>query len=103
MKIALVVPGGVDRSGRERVVPILLWLIERLARSHDVHVFVLDYYASPCSYPLLGAQIHDLGRVTGPPGFRRVRIAGRLARALAAHGPFDVLHAYWGMPAGIVS
>jgi hypothetical protein len=28
VKIALVVPGGVDRSGSERVIPCLLWLIE---------------------------------------------------------------------------
>ena len=41
MRIGLVVSGGVDRSGRERVTPSLLWLVERLARRHDVHVFVL--------------------------------------------------------------
>src|SRR4051794_33460917 len=103
MKIALVVPGGVDRSGRERVVPVLLWLIERLARRHSVHVVVLDYYAEPCDYGLLGAAVHDVGRVTGPPGLRRVRLARRLSRTLAQHGPFDVVHAYWGMPAGVVA
>jgi hypothetical protein len=59
MKIALIVPGGVDRSGRERVVPVLLWLIERLARRHSLHVFVLDYYTEPCTYQLFGATIHD--------------------------------------------
>jgi glycosyltransferase involved in cell wall biosynthesis len=103
MKVGLVVPGGVDRSGRERVVPMLLWLIERLARTHEIHVFVLDYYPQPCTYPLFGATIHDLGRVPGPPGLRRVRIARRLAAALDACGPFDVLHAYWGMPAGVAA
>lgn len=103
MRIALVVPGGVDRSGRERVVPALLWLIERLARRHRVHVIALDYYPEPCSYELLGATVHDVGRVTGPPGFRRFRLARRLAGALDAHGPFDVVHAYWGMPAGVVA
>ena len=103
MKIALVVPGGVDRSGRERVVPVLLYLIEQLSRRHVVHVFVLDYHDQPCTYPLLGAVIHDLGRVHGPPGFRRVRLAHRLAAALRRHGPFDVMHAYWGMPSGAVA
>ncbi|HKB13671.1 MAG TPA: glycosyltransferase family 4 protein [Vicinamibacterales bacterium] len=102
MRIGLVVTGGVDASGRERVVPALLWLIERLARRHDVHVFVLHYHRSPRSYPLLGATVHDLGRVEGPPGFRRMRVAGRLRRAVAAGAPFDVLHAYWGMP-GVAS
>src|SRR5262245_51345396 len=103
MTVALVVPGGVDRSGRERVVPVLLWLIERLARRHTVHVVVLDYYAEPCTYPLLGATVHDVGRVTGPPGLRRVRLARRLADALTRIGPVDVVHAYWGMPAGAVA
>ena len=103
MKIALVVPGGVDRSGRERVVPVLLWLIERLSQRHTVHVIVLDYYDEPCDYELLGAAVHDVGRVTGPPGFRRYRLEHRLDRAIATHGPFDILHAYWGMPAGVVT
>ena len=103
MKIGLVVPGGVDPSGRERVTPALLWLIERLARRHDAHVFVLDYFPEPCTYQLAGATVHDLGRVTGPIGFRRFRIARRLTAALAAKGPFDLLHAYWGMPAGVVT
>src|SRR5262245_34232775 len=103
MKIGLVVPGGVDPSGRERVVPALLWLIERLARRHDLQVFAVDYLPAPRSYDLLGARVHDLGRVTGPIGLRRFRIARRLTAALRAHGPFDVLHAYLGIPAGLAT
>jgi glycosyltransferase involved in cell wall biosynthesis len=103
MKIAMALPGGVDRSGRDRVVPMLLWLIERLATRHDLHVFVIDYYDEPCTYQLLGATIHDLGRVTAPPGLRRLSMGRRLARALRRHGPFDLLHAYWGVPAVIAT
>jgi glycosyltransferase involved in cell wall biosynthesis len=105
MRIGLVVTGGVDRSGRERVVPSLLWLVERLARRHDVHVFALHYYREPCHYPLLGATVHDVGRVDGPPGLRRLRLRQRLGAAIEAvqaHGAFDVLHAYQGMP-GVVA
>src|SRR3954470_1893720 len=98
MRTALIVTGGVDASARDRVVPALLWLIERLARRHDLHVFALHYHRKPRSYPLLGATVHDLGRVDGPPGFRRMRVTARLRRAIAAHGTFDLLHAYWGMP-----
>ena len=100
MRIGLVVTGGVDQSARERVVPALLWLVERLARRHDVEVFALQYHRKPRSYPLLGATVHDLGRVDRPAGLRRLRVGSRLRRAIAAHGPLDVLHAYWGMPAG---
>ncbi|HJZ78389.1 MAG TPA: glycosyltransferase family 4 protein [Vicinamibacterales bacterium] len=103
MRIGLVVTGGVDESARERVVPALLWLVERLARRHDVHVFVLHYHRTPRSYPLLGATVHDLGRVDGPPGFRRLRVTARLRHAVAAHGPFDILHAYLGMPAAVAT
>jgi glycosyltransferase involved in cell wall biosynthesis len=103
MRIGLVVTGGVDRSGRERVVPTLLWLVERLARRHEVHVFALHHYPEPCTYPLLGAMVHDVGRVEAPPGLRRFRLRSRLVSALRAHAPFDVLHAYGGMPAGLVT
>ena len=101
MRIGLVVTGGVDRSGRERMLPSIVWLIERLARRHDVHVFVLHHYREPCVYPLAGATIHDLGRVDGPPGLRRVIIRRRLTGAIAAlpaGGRVDLLHAYLGMP-----
>ncbi len=103
MRIGLVVTGGFDRGGRERVVPTLLWLVERLARRHQMHVFVIDYYLEPCDYPLLGASIHDIGRVPGPAGLRRLRMRRRLAAAIRAHGPFDVLHAYLGRPSAIVA
>jgi len=103
MRIALVVSGGLDRSGRTRVVPSLLWLIERLAARHQVQAFVVDYSEQPCTYSLLGATIRDLGRVGGPPGLRRFQIARRLARAIALHGPFDIIHSYQGMPAGIAA
>jgi glycosyltransferase involved in cell wall biosynthesis len=100
MRIGLVVAGGVARGGREHVVPALLWLVEALAKRHDVHVFVLDYYPDRCTYPLLGATVHDLGRTPGPRGLRRLRMVRRLATAVAAAAPFDVLHAYWAVPAG---
>jgi len=99
MRIGLIVSGGFDRSGRERVTPSLLWLVERLARRHDVHVFVLHYYPEPCTYRLLGATVHDIGRVEGLPGVRRGRQRRRLSAAIGAQGRFDVLHAYQGIPA----
>jgi glycosyltransferase involved in cell wall biosynthesis len=103
MRIGLVVSGGLDRSGRERVVPILLWLVERLARRHDVHAFVLHYYPEPCTYPLRGATVHDLGRAGGPPGLRRLQQQRRLAAAVAAAGPFALLHAHQGIAVVVAS
>ena len=103
MRIALVVAGGVDPSGRERVIPALLWLIERLALRHVVHVFVLRYHQEPCTYQLLGATVHDLGRAHGPTGLRSLLQARHLVRALRIAGPFDVVHGYWAVPSGMLA
>lgn len=61
MKIALVVPGGVDPSGERRVIPALLALLARLARRHEVHVFALAQQDQPGSWDLAGARIHNIG------------------------------------------
>jgi glycosyltransferase involved in cell wall biosynthesis len=102
MKIALVVPGGVDRSGRERVIPALLWLIERLARRHQVRVMALHQEPEPCQYSLLGAQVVNLGQVPGGlPGARFLRRLRRLVDALReGGGAFDVLHGFWADEVG---
>jgi glycosyltransferase involved in cell wall biosynthesis len=90
VRIALVVPGGVDASGTHRVIPCLLWLIERLARDHDLRVFSLRQEARPRRYTLLGAPIVNIGR----RGTIR-RLASALVRE-HRRGPFDVLHVFWG-------
>lgn len=105
MKIALLVPGGVDRGGRERVIPALLWLIERMAQCHQVRVVALRQEPRPSRYPLLGAQVINLGRVGGrAPG---IRLLQRLRRLLAAldtgSQPFDVLHAFWAGETGVLA
>src|SRR5579884_2382102 len=72
MKIALVTPGGFDRSGRERVIPVFLWLVERLSRRHEVHVYTLNQYPYPDTYPLLGATVLT-SAPTAWPGVRPIR------------------------------
>ena len=61
VKIAMVVPGGVDRSGEYRVIPALLALIARLSLRDEVHVFALLQETRPASWDLLGARIHNIG------------------------------------------
>jgi glycosyltransferase involved in cell wall biosynthesis len=98
MKIAMLVPGGVDRSGSERVIPVLLWLIERLvAMGHDIHVFAHAQEPEPGQWPLLGATIHNAGRAP-----RRLRMLGQI-RAEHRRAPFDLLHAFWAAPCGVVA
>lgn len=91
MRIALVVPGGVDRSGEERVIPAFVWLIERLARRHDVHVFAMHQERDYATWELRGAHVENIG--TAPS--RHWRFLTRFAAAHRA-APFDVVHALFG-------
>lgn len=98
MRIAFVAAGGFDRSGRERVIPSLVWLVERLARRHEVFVYIVRYYDVPTRYELAGATVCDLGR---PRTFLQQHSA--LTRALRSDGPFDIVHGYWPQPAGLLA
>ncbi len=102
MRVALLTPGGVDRTAGERSFPYLLALIERLASRHDVQVFALHQEAEPSRYELLGATVHN-GGAHGPT---RRRAYWRTFRAvLAEHRrrPFDLLHALWLVPPGLIA
>jgi glycosyltransferase involved in cell wall biosynthesis len=97
MRIALVVPGGVDRNGEQRVIPAILWLIERLARRHDVQVIVPRQEPDPASWPLLGATVHNMGAQPGR------RAAVRTLLRLHSEKPFDVFHAMWARGSGDIA
>jgi glycosyltransferase involved in cell wall biosynthesis len=85
----MVVPGGVDRGGVDRVIPCLLAVIERIARVHELHVFALTQEPRPARWTLRGAHVHNAG-------WRPVR-GTALAQVVAEHrrAPFDVLHGVW--------
>ncbi|MGH8214742.1 MAG: glycosyltransferase family 4 protein [Rhodanobacteraceae bacterium] len=97
MKLALVTGGGVDRSGEYAVIPVLLALIERLSRAHEVHVFALTQEAVAGSWKLAGATIHNVGR-------GRTIVRG-IAAIRAEHqcAPFDLVHAVFSGPCGLIA
>ena len=97
MKLALVVPGGVDRTGEFRVIPVLLALIRRLAREHEVHVFALRQEASADCWSLAGARIHNIG-----DGWSRLR-AIRAIRDEHKRAPFDLVHAIFSGSCSMVA
>ena len=105
-RIALVVPGGVDRSLTERVIPRLLWFIERVAKRHELHVIALQQEPQASTYPLLGATVHNLGttseRFAGirVPGLRLWRQWRKVARIERESGGWDLVHAFWAGTTG---
>jgi glycosyltransferase involved in cell wall biosynthesis len=97
MRIALVVPGGVDRTGEYRVIPALLALIERLSRGNDVHVIALLQENNTGEWRLCGAQVHNIGLPrTGLRALIKLYQLHRRAR-------FDVVHAFWSGTCGLVA
>ena len=68
MKILMIVPGGVHRSGRMYVIPALLALLKRLAAHHEVTVIALRQYPDFRRYELLNAEVFNLGYRTHLPG-----------------------------------
>jgi glycosyltransferase involved in cell wall biosynthesis len=104
MKIGLMVPGGVDRSGRVLVIPALLALIERLARNHKVVVVSLDPNTKPSEYELLGARVVNLGLTKARThlSWTAVTLRKLMSALRAAGGGFDLLHAFWAFPQGTV-
>ena len=91
MKVAIIVHGGVDRSGTEHVIPALVWLIERLARRNEVHVFARAQEPGPGEWDLCDARVHNIGLTPG----RRQRLFATFGREHAA-APFDVVQGVFG-------
>lgn len=97
MKLALVVPGGVDRSGEYRVIPALLALIERLSRLHEVHVFALRQEPAAARWRLAGAEVHNIG-----DGWVHLRGIAAI-RAEHRRAPFDLVQAIFSGPCGLIA
>ncbi len=97
MKIGLLVPGGVDRSGEVRVVPALLSLVSRLSAEHEVHVFALHQEETPAEWNLLGARVHNIGaHDTRRRALRAIRAEHRLGR-------FQVIQSIWSGTPGLLA
>jgi glycosyltransferase involved in cell wall biosynthesis len=106
MKLAIIVPGGFDPSGRARVIPALLWLVERLAQRNVVHVFVTADAPASSAYRLAGATVHVLGGAARLPGARLLRRWRWLLRELALvarSGRIDVVHGFWAGTSGVLA
>jgi glycosyltransferase involved in cell wall biosynthesis len=97
MRIALVVPGGVDRSLEYRVIPALLALIGRLAINNDVHVFALYQEAVAGEWHAVGAHIRNIGSK------HTVSRAIRAIRTEHHRAPFDLVHSIWSGWSGLIA
>ena len=97
MKVALVIPGGVDQSGEYRVIPALLALLKRLSAEHSVHVFPLVQAPAPGEWDLCGARVHNVGAGLAP-----LKV---VAAILKEHrvARFDIVHSIFSGSCGLAA
>ena len=97
MRIALVVPGGVDRSLEYRVIPALLALISRLSIKNEVQVFALRQESEPGEWQAAGARVRNIGAK---------HTTWRAIRAICTEhrrAPFDLVHSIWSGSCGLIA
>lgn len=97
MRIGVIVPGGVDRSGEQRVIPTLLSYLQRLSREHKVRVFALQQHQERGEWWLAGVHITNIGS----RNTRRNCVAA-IWRAHRSE-PFDLLQAFWSGTPGLLT
>jgi glycosyltransferase involved in cell wall biosynthesis len=97
LRIALVVPGGVDRSGEYRVIPALIALIRRLALHEEIHVFALNQERDAGAWDLAGARVHNIGA-----SHTRLRALYSIC-ALHRSSNFALVHAIWSGVGGQIA
>lgn len=102
MKIALIVPGGVDRSGEYRVIPAILALLRHWVPRHEVHVYSLAPEPAAQGWKFGSAFVHPVGPAAGPPGAAAVvRAINAIARE-HRRAPFQIIQSLWaGWPGSI--
>lgn len=79
------------------MVPALLSLVRRLAVAHELHVFALAQEASPGSWPLAGAVVHNIGNSRA--------ICRTVAAIRREHRcePFALVQAIWSGVSGLAA
>jgi glycosyltransferase involved in cell wall biosynthesis len=100
MRIALVVPGGVDPPGGERVIPFVHHLVESLVAHHEVTIIAVGHDTEPGEWTMFGAPVVNVP--IGDHGKTDVaRVLTNVPRAIARFGRPDVVHGLWANLPGL--
>jgi glycosyltransferase involved in cell wall biosynthesis len=102
MRIAYVVPGGVDPPGGERIIPFVHHLVRTMAERHDVTVVATGHDAAAGEWTLFGVPV-----VNVPIGRHSkldiARVLATVPRATRRHGRPDVVHGLWANLPGLAA
>ncbi len=102
MRIAYVVPGGVDPPDGERIIPFVHHLVRTMAARHDVVVVAVGHDQAAGEWTLFGAPVVNVpvGR-HGKADIARVLAAA--PGAASRHGRPDVVHGLWANLPGLAA
>ena len=102
MRIVLVVPGGVDPPGSERVIPFIHGLVADLSSRHDVLVIAVGHDPEPATWPLFDGTVVNVpvGQHSKADVARVVRSVSRIA---GQDGRPDVVHGLWANLPGLAA
>ena len=105
MRVLLVLPGGLSSKEAGAFIPALAALTSRIAAHHETTAFVLAQDPEPREYSFRGARVVSLGAPLDLACGGRTFLTklAQFRRALARHGPFDVVHAFWANTSGLLA
>ena len=105
VRIVLVVPGGVDPPGGDRVIPFLHDLIERLGADHRLRVIAVGHDPQPGEWRLFDADVVNVpvGRHGKADIARVVREVSAIAGGGARSARPDVVHGFWATLPGLAA
>ncbi|MBI4932340.1 MAG: glycosyltransferase family 4 protein [Actinobacteria bacterium] len=102
MRIALVVPGGVDPPGGERVIPFVHHLVESLVEQHQVTIIATGHDTEPGEWSMFGAPVVNVP--VGDHGKVDIgRVLYEVPRAIGRHGRPQVVHGLWANLPGLAA
>jgi len=105
VRVVLVVPGGVDQPGSDRVIPFIHDLIQRLAAGNTVTIIAIGHNPEPGEWTLYGCDVINvpIGNHSRSDVLRAIRSAVRIAgRGGRANRP-DVVHGLWAGVTGLAA
>lgn len=102
MRVAYVVPGGVDPPDGQRIIPFVHHLVRTMAERHEVTVVATGHDPEPGEWSLFGAPVVNVP--IGRHGKLDIaRVLATVPSAARRHGRPDVVHGLWANLPGLAA
>jgi glycosyltransferase involved in cell wall biosynthesis len=102
VRVVLVVPGGVDPPGSDRVIPFIHDLVKRLGSDHHVDIIAIGHEPEPREWRLFDSRVENvpIGRHSKADVARAIH---RSSRVVSSGPRPDVIHGLWAGVTGLAA